>query len=462
MFVVCGIAFGAGDPNRLIYGIDSHGLLCGSNNTYRNTSMDLTDKPNLYYLNALDLLDPTNLMYAKTVCVSDCPTSDDLCSISSLPCGNNSQYRCPYYRLAEQNLWGALPAVDANTAVMYWDQLPTAQLTGCDSSFLQAAESVSGMNLSALGIDINMCNVAAGTNVSGKYLQATSQFPGEGPCYPVWAATVPYFNRCFPKFPPEFTSSVYSMLNTSAGVMSSAVSVAKDNWSSTGPAFSTYVADISKGVLIIVVGGLACGVVVSLVWMVILRYLAGAMAWLTIAFVNAALLGCTLYAYNMAGMLALAGQWGSQIAAQLPVYEDPTGMSRENWSYIAYALTGVSALVLLFTLVMIRRVAVAVACIKVASQAVSTMPSIMLFPILPFILEVGLIIYWVAVTAVLYSAGQPMDHWRSAQDVQPLGIKQLMLTNSSMTPPATSTKPNTTNMTREVRSHNIQVAVPVS
>lgn len=43
----------------------------------------------------------------------------------------------------------------------------------------------------------------------------------------------------------------------------------------------------------------------------------------------------------------------------------------------------------LLTLVMLRRVAVAVACIKVASQAVSTMPSILLFPLLPFILEVG-------------------------------------------------------------------------
>lgn len=40
-------------------------------------------------------------------------------------------------------------------------------------------------------------------------------------------------------------------------------------------------------------------------------------------------------------------------------------MSRENWAYIAYAATAVTVVVLLFTLVMIRRVAVAVACIKV-------------------------------------------------------------------------------------------------
>jgi hypothetical protein len=189
-------------------------------------------------------------------------------------------------------------------------------------------------------------------------------------------------------------------------------------------------------------------------------------------------------------------------------------MSRQNWTYIAYALTAVTVLVFLLTMVMLSRVKVAIACIKVslayltdtrrtqpvgqdvaaffaagnhcsllyafcaeegcchtrflqlfvplpvlfctylqvASQAVSTMPSIMLFPLLPFILEVGLIIYWVAVTAVLYSAGTPTDNWRPAsQDLQPLSLKELMLTNSSTPAPPATTKPDTTNMTRTVR-----------
>ncbi len=39
-----------------------------------------------------------------------------------------------------------------------------------------------------------------------------------------------------------------------------------------------------------------------------------------------------------------------------------------------------------------------VLCRQVASQAVGAMPSLIFFPILPFIFEVGLVIYWVAVT----------------------------------------------------------------
>lgn len=61
------------------------------------------------------------------------------------------------------------------------------------------------------------------------------------------------------------------------------------------------------------------------VWMLILRYLAGVMVWITIATVDLALIGCTLYAYNMAGILTKAGQWGATIAAQLPAGSDPTG-----------------------------------------------------------------------------------------------------------------------------------------
>lgn len=89
--------------------------------------------------------------------------------------------------------------------------------------------------------------------------------------------------------------------------------------------------------------------------------------------------------------------------------------------------------------------------VQVASQAVSTMPSVLLWPLLPFVLEVGLIIYWVAVTAVLYSAGQPTAHWRQPnQAYQPLGIRQLLLTNTSMSVPPPPAAPNSTNMTAQV------------
>lgn len=160
-----------------------------------------------------------------------------------------------------------------------------------------------------------------------------------------------------------------------------------------------------------------------------------------------------------------------------------------------------------------RRVAVAVACIKVASQAVAAMPSVLLFPLLPFVLEVGgrarcraggqagglwragfeapavskkpqregalparacqrasarrkssqstglkhtnmlncqvgLIVYWVAVAAVLYSAGAPTAHWRDAANstaaAAPVGLPSLSL---GLAAAAAAGRPDTSNMT---------------
>jgi hypothetical protein len=55
------------------------------------------------------------------------------------------------------------------------------------------------------------------------------------------------------------------MLDTNAtGVLASAASTVKSAFTSGG-SFGNYVADISKGILIIVIGGLAAGMVLSLV-----------------------------------------------------------------------------------------------------------------------------------------------------------------------------------------------------
>ena len=65
---------------------------------------------------------------------------------------------------------------------------------------------------------------------------------------------------------------------------------------------------------------------------------------------------------------------------------------------------------------------VAVACIKVASQAVSTMPSLFFFPILPFLMTVCLIVYWVVVAGYLYSAGTIMPKMTTSSPASALSI----------------------------------------
>lgn len=43
--------------------------------------------------------------------------------------------------------------------------------------------------------------------------------------------------------------------------------------------------------------------------------------------------------------------------------------------------------------------------LQVATQAIAHMPSLLLFPLVPFLLEVALVFWWVYVAAYLYSSG---------------------------------------------------------
>lgn len=65
---------------------------------------------------------------------------------------------------------------------------------------------------------------------------------------------------------------------------------------------------------------------------------------------------------------------------------------------------------------------VAVACIKVSSQAVKAMPALLLFPLLPFVCTVLLFAYWVAVAAFLYSAGTIVPQYLAATQLQPMTL----------------------------------------
>lgn len=58
--------------------------------------MDLTEQKYLYYLDPFSLLNTSNLPWAASICVSECPSVEDLCEVTSLPCRNSTQYRCVF------------------------------------------------------------------------------------------------------------------------------------------------------------------------------------------------------------------------------------------------------------------------------------------------------------------------------------------------------------------------------
>jgi len=132
-----------GSLNRLVYGYDSYGFLCGTNNDGDLDSVegpDLSEFKKLYYLNPLELLDPSNFKSAKSICVKDCPTEANVCSVLDTNiCQNATQFRCPYYRFAEGDIYGELTGVDSNWNTSYFDEIGTLAATPtCDTTPLNS------------------------------------------------------------------------------------------------------------------------------------------------------------------------------------------------------------------------------------------------------------------------------------------------------------------------------------
>ncbi|GLC34986.1 hypothetical protein PLESTB_001185800 [Pleodorina starrii] len=399
MFLICGFAFKNGEPNRILYGVDSFGMTCGSKNKIFNVTFDLTDSKNMYWLNPLDLLSASGVIYAKTVCSAGCPGVLQQCSVDSLPCTTGSQFTCPYYRFAEDNLYGLMSGVpDAD--ITYWEDLASIRNITDPSaiSFLTKLKNLGGVFATTAS--------QLEANLSGLYYQTQSQFPGNGPCYPNVLETTPFFYRCFPKFPPNVTSQITATVSGAAAkaVQNEDVKNMIKHFDSASQKWARYVGDISRGVLVIVIGGLIASLVLSLLWLIILRYLGGIMVWLGILFINLCCIGACLFTWVKAGYIGNSGV-GEDILDKLPVEINPAQSEQKTWFWIAIGASVVAGLVLLITLLCISRIKIAIACVKVASQAVGSMPSIIFFPVLPFILEVGLVIYWIAVTALMYSSG---------------------------------------------------------
>lgn len=93
--------------------------------------------------------------------------------------------RCPYYRLAQDNLFGTLNVTE-EWSTSYWGSIPSTNITAGQCNIL-LQYLPDKYRADFLG---NVSNP-----LCGEYLQLTSLYPGRGPCYPVLLETVDYFNR---------------------------------------------------------------------------------------------------------------------------------------------------------------------------------------------------------------------------------------------------------------------------
>ena len=241
----------------------------------------------------------------------------------------------------------------------------------------------------------------------------------KGPCYPVLLPTTNNYQTC--TYYGDVSTTAQSALASNAGfsdpdstidlgaVVGTLSSGVSDELASPLAVVERYISDFSQGWVVCLVMGFIAPVLLSFIWLGVLRYFAGIFAYLVIFAVNLGAVLTTVFLYMKAGVIGsdeLSAAVGDDAAATAANYADPSEENQETMLYCAYAATAVTAIFLIFSLLMLKRVAVAVAVIKVATQAIAGAPSVIFFPIAPVLAALGFGAYWLAAAVYMYSSGE--------------------------------------------------------
>lgn len=140
--------------------------------------------------------------------------------------------------------------------------------------------------------------------------QHTSKVPNQGPCFPVFAKTVDYLNRCVPD--ASALTGVLGGLADKVGTESSTVGSALSEPSAV---LQRYFIDLQRGIGIVIICGLVLACVLALAWMLVLRYFAGVMAWVAVILVNLIFAAGCFLCFHKSGLLGQAGAVGEVRAA---------------------------------------------------------------------------------------------------------------------------------------------------
>ncbi|XP_036427414.1 choline transporter-like protein 2 [Colossoma macropomum] len=218
----------------------------------------------------------------------------------------------------------------------------------------------------------------------------------------------PIMHRCLLILQKTESGAVVSVDNTTINVNLNATSKTSDIVVEARQVAMKIFEDYTKSWRWILLG-LVIAMVLSMVFIVLLRFLAGAIIWTIIISVILVIGYGTFYCYMK--YVALKGQAGSNVTLQdLGLQTDFYIYLQIQQTWIAFTIIlGIVELVILLILIFLRnRIVIAIALIKEASRALTHMMSSLFYPLLTFALVSLVIAYWAVTSALLSTSNQPI------------------------------------------------------
>eukprot|EP00854_Cymbomonas_tetramitiformis_P003473 gene3473-4362_t len=359
-------AFTLGNPDRLLYGTDYDGLRCGQK--HPQSGVDFSSRKQAYFL--LDNRDGNDI-YERRVCVDGCP-SKTVFDFTDLVTPSN------YSGWADRSISLNISCEDEHVQEVL-DALPSRAFV-CEYN------------------PKHECNYFDQLRCPDK----VESLEFKGPCYPVLAPTSGLLNWCIPS---EISKSSAQADNSPAPELPDFVSFVFHRSASASNTARRYISDVWKTLPVTLCCGLLLSALLSLVWVYFLRRFSGMLLYGTVLFINCISIGGTIFCYVKAGFLGHLAL-GSHVDIYDPSAKNPSGSDEKVFEYAAYVMTAVSAVILVCSILMLRKtVAVTVGCLEAAANALVLMPSILLVPLVPFLLTAALVAWFIVISALLWSAG---------------------------------------------------------
>ncbi|XP_076436398.1 choline transporter-like protein 2 [Babylonia areolata] len=165
--------------------------------------------------------------------------------------------------------------------------------------------------------------------------------------------------------------------------------------------------------------GLLLAMLVSLLWIVLLRFLVGVMVWLTLVLFAGLFVFSSYYSYSRYYELKsqnITEEFGLSQAFVLNFEYYLT--LKQTW--LAFGCTS-ATLLLLFLLVVIvlaKRICIAIELIKEGSKAIIKMMAVLFWPLFPFFLQLAVVAYWVTSALYIGSMGEKEYYRGNYSDIK--------------------------------------------
>jgi len=151
-----------------------------------------------------------------------------------------------------------------------------------------------------------------------------------------------------------------------------------------------------------ILAGFGITMVVAFIYILMMRWVAGLMVWLTTYLVLTIIGYATYYCYTEYKRLADGSGLDFTFTTELSTYKD----RKETWLVLGCICALVLLVLILLLLALRKRISLAIQLIKEGSRAITSMLSTLFFPIIPWIMQLVLFAWFCAVLAFLATSGE--------------------------------------------------------